>query len=90
MNTNKQGMKKETKKQMNFDMTQFGATQNQKQAQAQVTTLLWGKYITCQPCLETAFSMMPGTTNLIGFTTLNWTKVMRWGPKDLTAARIIG
>ena len=30
-------------KQMNLDVTQIGATQNQKQAQAR--TLLWGKYI---------------------------------------------
>ena len=37
---------------MNLDMTQFGATQNEKQAQAR--TLLWGKYITFQPCLVSA------------------------------------
>ena len=36
---------------MNLDMTQFGASQNQKLAQAQARTLLWGKYITFQPCL---------------------------------------
>ena len=39
---------KENKTQMNLDMTQFGATQNQKQAQAR--TLLWGKHIKFQPC----------------------------------------
>ena len=37
---------------MNFDVTQFGATQNQKQVQAR--TLLWGKYIKFQPCLAGA------------------------------------
>ena len=37
---------------MNLDMTQFGATQNQKQAQA--NTLLWGKHIKFQPCLAGA------------------------------------
>ena len=43
---------KENKTQMNLDMTQFGATQNQKQAQAR--TLLWGKHIKFQPCLAGA------------------------------------
>ena len=37
---------------MNLDMTQFGATQNQKQAQAR--TLLWGRHIKFQPCLAGA------------------------------------
>ena len=32
---------------MNLDMTQFGATQNQKLAQAR--TLLWGKYLADRP-----------------------------------------
>ena len=36
---------------MNLNITQFGATQNQKQAQAQARTLLWGKHIKFQPCL---------------------------------------
>ena len=50
MNTNKQGMNKKT--QMYIDMTQFGATHNQKKAQAR--TLLWGKYIKFQPCFVSA------------------------------------
>ena len=38
--------------QMNFNMTQFGVTQNQKQPQAR--TLLWGEYMKVQPCFPSA------------------------------------
>ena len=39
---------------MNLDKTQFGATKNRKQTQAETRTLLWGKYIKFQPCLAGA------------------------------------